>query len=302
MPKYYRFNETSVRIHHSRVIRFDSVMLPYDDFRENNYFSDSILKRLHDAIIDFKTSTSASSSLIHEANVSVIKIKGLMTRLATKAGENILLKRFGLANLMKSINNMLLLDADEDYANHSQTFAGLPDLIDRFSKILASASDIPATRLLGDSPSGLNATGEGDMRNYHDKVRSLQIIDYSPKLEYLDKIIAKSLGFKDDADLSFEFNPLFQLNDKEQAELENSRADRDKKYLDMGVVNEVIIAEDLQQQGTYTNLYKEYIEELKEIDEELNNGSETDTTEGENLTEPNSEGESEEEGRSSKSE
>lgn len=263
-PELYRFNETSVTIHHSRVLRFDGIMLPFDEFRRNNYWGMSVLERLYDAVIDFNTTTRSTSSMVYEATVDVVKVKGLMAYLQTSEGEKNIRKRFSLASMLKSINNMLLLDSEEDYEKKTQSFSGLGDLIMKYAELLSAATDIPATRLLGSSASGLNATGEGDLKNYYDMIASKQTFDYSPKLDYFDQIMAKSLGLSDDTDLSYEWNSLFQMTDKETADMEFVNAQRDAIYIDRGVVPEEAVAKELKQEGVYTNIDDDWIKELEE--------------------------------------
>lgn len=273
MPEYYRFNETSVKIHHSRILRFDGISLPFDEFRRNNYWSDSVLSRLYEAVINFNTTGDGAASMVYETNVDIVKVKGLMGYLQTAEGEALLRKRFTMAGMMKSFNNMMLLDNEEGFESKSNTFAGLPDLLDRFALFLSAASDIPATRLLGSSASGLNATGEGDLKNYYDTVRSTQKKVYKPLLDYFDKIMAKSLGLADDTDMDYDFKSLFQMTPKEMADLQLVNAQRDQIYLDRNVITEEIVAKELKQDGTYTNITDEYLKEL----EEFENGFDTDT-------------------------
>jgi len=283
LPEFYRFNETNVKIHHSRVMRFDGVQLPYDDFRENNYNSDSVLDRLYEALTNFNTTVNAAASMVYETNVDIIKIKGLMNYLQSSSGESLVRRRITFANVMKSFNNSLILDSEEEHQTKSNTFAGLPDLLDRYALYLSSGSDVPATRLLGSSASGLNATGEGDLKNYYDTVRSLQKSEYKPKLDIFDKIMAKSLGLKDDIDLSYEFISLFQMTTKEKADTEYVNAQRDQIYLDRGVITEEIVAKDLKQEGTYTNITDDYIAELEESGDGFNtnsNGSKFEAEQG----------------------
>jgi uncharacterized protein len=175
--------------------------------------------------------------------------------------------------MMKSFNNMMLLDNEEGYESKSNTFAGLPDLLNSFALFLSAASDIPATRLLGSSASGLNATGEGDLKNYYDTVRSTQKKVYKPLLDRFDKIMAKSLGLADDTDMDYDFKSLFQMTPKETADLQLINAQRDQIYLDRNVITEEIAAKELKQEGTYTNITDEYLEEL----EEFENGFDTNT-------------------------
>lgn len=268
LPEKYRFKESNVVIHHSRLIRFDGIKLPYDELRRNNYFSDSVLDRLYESITNLNTVTHGSAAMVYETNVDIMKVKGLMNYLQSAEGEALLRKRFTLAGMLKSFNNMMLLDSEEDWASKNNTFSGLPELIDRFSQLLSAASDIPATRLLGVSASGFNATGEGDLKNYYDKIRSDQISRYKPKLDYFDRIMLASLGMNPEEDVTYEFNSLFQMTPKEQADVDFVNAQRDQIYLTNGVVSEVIVAKELMQKATYTNI-EDHIELLEEFEEDL---------------------------------
>lgn len=297
MPKFYRFRGTSVTIHHSRVIRFDGVRLPFDEFRHNSYNSDSVLDRIYESITNFETVTQGSASMVYETNVDIVRVKGLMRYLESAEGEALLRRRFTLANLLKSFNNTMLLDTEEEYTNKTNTFAGLPDLLDRYAQILSAASDVPATRLLGTSASGLNATGEGDLKNYYDVIRARQNNEYRPKLNVFDKVMAKSLGIADGIDLDYEFVSLFQMTGKEKAELEFTNAQRDALYIDHDVIPISIVAKELQQNHTYANIGEDFIKELEEYEndgtdansENLAIGNIPEAEEGEEEESPSSE-------------
>jgi len=250
-PDFYRINETSVRIHHTRLIRFDGTELPFDEFRRNNYNSDSVIERLYGPLLNHAIAADSAAAMIFETNVDIVKIRGLMDYIQTAEGESLIRKRFALASSMKSFNNMLLLDEQETFETKSNTFAGLPDLLDRFAQYLSSASDIPATRLLGQNASGLSATGEGDLKNYYDMIRSLQVSDYRPKLKQFDDILIRHLGLNADDDYKFEFNSLFQMTDQ-----------RDQIYLDNDIVTPKMVLKDLQQTDTYTNITDDDVDGL----------------------------------------
>jgi len=296
MPEFYRFNETSIKIHHSRVLRFDGIRLPYDEFRNNNYYSDSVLSRLYDAVTNFNTTTNGSASMVYETNVDIMKVKGLMNYLQTPEGESLIRKRFAMASTLKSFNNMMLLDNEEEYQSKNNTFAGLPDLLDRFALFLSAASDIPATRLLGSSASGLNATGEGDLKNYYDTIRSAQKQEYKPLLDYFDNIMAMGMGLPEDSDLKYSFKSLFQMTPKETADLQLVNAQRDQIYLDRGVITEEIVAKELNQSDTYSNITDEYLKEL----EDFENGFDTDSDDSEFGNEQESQEREEEESKANK--
>ena len=261
-PECYRLNETVVDIHHSRMLRFDGIKLPWYEFRENNYVSDSILARLYDSLLNFNTVSQSSASMVFESNVDIVKINNLMNQIATKQGEELIRKRFSIASSLKSFNNMLLLDSQEDFEQKTITFAGLNELLMNYALFLSGAGDVPATRLLGSAASGLNATGEGDLKNYYDTARSNQVKVYKPKLDYFDKIMAASLGLKDE-NLQYTFNPLFQMTPEQIANINKVEAETAATYIDRDVVTVSTVAKELKEKGTYTNITDEHIAELE---------------------------------------
>jgi phage-related protein (TIGR01555 family) len=105
--------------------------------------------------------------MVFEAKVDIIKLPNFMASLGDERYKSKILERYTLANMAKGINGMLLLDSEEEYETKSASFAQLPEVLDRFLQIVSGAADIPATRLLGQSPAGMNATGESDLRNYY---------------------------------------------------------------------------------------------------------------------------------------
>jgi hypothetical protein len=269
LPDIYSLVEsTHAQVHWTRIVRFDGIKLPLREMKRNQYWGDSILERLYEALIDAGTVSASASTLLLEQSVDVIKVPNLLSLASSHAGEEQLRKRFQLAKMMKSYNNMLLMDATETYETHHQPFAGIPQLYDRFLNAVASASDIPVTRLMGSSPGGLNATGESDIRNYYDMISSKQETQLRPPQTALDNILAQHLWGEVPEDLTYEFNPLWQQTEEEKATTEKTRAERDKTYIDMGVVTEEVVALDLIERGTYSNLTQETLDELEAAEQD----------------------------------
>jgi phage-related protein (TIGR01555 family) len=204
----------------------------------------------------------SAAGMVSETNVDVVRVKGLMQYLSTPEGENKLRDRFSLAKQLKAFNNMMLLDTEEELTHNTNTFAGLPELFDRFSEIVSGASDIPVTRLMGRSPAGLTATGESDLRNYYDMISSKQDAQLRENLEYLDQIVAANIGLSSE-NLDFTFNPLWQMSELDQSTVDHNNAQRDQIYLMNNVVSEEIVAKQLMNQDTYVALDDEFINKLE---------------------------------------
>jgi len=59
-------------------------------------------------------------------------------------------------------------------------------------QIVAAASGVPATKLLGTSPKGFNATGEFEEASYHEELESIQEHDLSPLVERHHLLLIRS--------------------------------------------------------------------------------------------------------------
>lgn len=253
LPEYYTVNGSTQRIHHSRALRVNGVELPYNELRRRNYWHDSVLQKLYDSLLNFNIVAEHAAGLVFESNVDIFKVPNLMSRLASPSGEEEIRKRFSLAKRMKSSHKILLMDSEEDHEIKKQSFSDLADLLYRYLGIVSAGPDIPATRFLGTSANGLNATGEGDLKNYYDMLSSEQARVYSDALGVIDKLISVNIG-ADQESVRTKWNNLHQPTATEAAGIENARADRDAKYYDMGVIDSLSIARELKEAGTYSNI------------------------------------------------
>lgn len=271
-PEYYVLAESSVRIHHTRILRFNGQKLPYFAWQANGYWDDSELQHVYDSLMNCDQTTSSIATMLFEANVDIIKSEQLADLLSTKDGESKVTKRFQLAAMMKSFNRMLLLDSTETFEKKQNAFTNLDKILEKFMIDVCGAADIPMTRLFGQSPGGLNSTGDGDIRNYYDMVSSKQEAEMRPQLEYLYEILCRSeIGATPD-DFDFDFNPLWQISATEKSSIQKNEADRDKVYLEAGVITEVMVAKELKERGTYPNMTDEDIKLIEELNEPLEPG------------------------------
>jgi phage-related protein (TIGR01555 family) len=269
MPLYYTVAESDQsvpNVHWTRIIRFNGQQLPYFLWRQNGMWDDSALQAPLSSVTNYDTATNGAASMIWEANVDIIKAAGLADSLAMAGGSTKVAQRFLAAGTMKSFNRMLLLDKDtEEYQQKTTQFGGLNDVINNFVVDLCGACDIPSTRLFGQSSKGLSATGEYDLRNYYDHVSARQQTNLRPQLERLYEILVRHALGKMPTDFQIEFEPLWQASDKERAEIDKLRADTDHIYITDGVLNEGMVARELQDRDTYRTLEDEDVNLAKEL-------------------------------------
>lgn len=268
-PEFFRLVTHPQLIHRSRILMFDGLKMPHYPKRRQRlpFWGRSILGRVYEAMVNADMTSNGAAALVGEASNDVIKYKGLAALMLQPGGEEKIRKRFALMKLLKSVNNATLLDEEESFESHNQAFSGLGDLLDRFLAIIAGAADIPVTRLIGTAAKGLNATGDGELKNYYDQVAAQQKRRLSPNCRVLDKIMQRSLWGEEVDDWGFEWVSLFQLSPKEKSEMESNNAFRDNIYLEMGVVKPSTIAKELQENGTYTNITANDIKDIEAAEE-----------------------------------
>jgi phage-related protein (TIGR01555 family) len=221
-PEYFQLNSGAdgVKIHPSRVIAFKGLPVPEISmaWAEDCYWGDPVAQAVLDAINNATAASNGFASLIEKARVGVLKVPDLMTRWATDEHEQAFMKRLALANQGASNHQMTVIDALEDWQQFQVTWAGMPDVIKTYLSIVAGATQIPATRLLGKAPDGMNATGEGDLRNYDTMISGRQENELRPLLDRVDGVMLPSLGVTD-PDVGFAFAPLSVLSEKEKADI-----------------------------------------------------------------------------------
>lgn len=257
-PKFYKLrlkdSDVEQRVHHSRVIAFR-----YADVV--NEEPQSILQEIYEDLLDHASVKRGSASLVHESKIDVIRTPSLIDKI--KEDMKAVTERFLSVGLLKGLNGMLVLDAAEEYDSKTYNFAGLPDMMREFSIQTAGAAEIPYTILFGQSPAGMNATGEHDTRNYYDSIATKQEWMLKPILMRFLAVICQSTFGRQIKDLNPVFNPLWQLDAKVRSEVEKANSERDANYLDMGIITEPQIARQLIIDGVYSVIDENHIKELE---------------------------------------
>ncbi|WP_066770061.1 phage portal protein [Sphingobium sp. CCH11-B1] len=273
-PRWFRLagGRNNIDIHPSRVIPFKGLPAPglYATNAEDQYWGDSIIQTVDDAIKQAVTATQGFASLIDEAKVDVFTMPGMYETLAQPGGEAKFMAALQASAMGKSNYRMLALGEGETWETRQIAWAGMPDVIKTYLSIVAGAADIPATRLLGKSPDGMNSTGSSDERNYLAMIAAKQHMDLRPPLERLDAVVLPSAGVK--ADLPWTFTPISTLSETEAADIELKEAQALEKLVGLAVVPETAMAKTIQNRLIETGRFpglKKLIEEAEAAGEGL---------------------------------
>jgi phage-related protein (TIGR01555 family) len=233
------------RVHESRIIRFDGVLIPLKERIRNRYWNDSYLQSCYERIRGLGESYAGLETIIQEFIIGTMQIEDLANMVAT-GKEQLAIKRLDMLDRSKHIMNTLLLDKEEEYTRHSAAVSGLDGLVASLVLGISAASGIPVTILMGQSPAGLNATGASDVRRYYDKIAGMQMSMLKKPLAKLCRytMLAKKTVFKGKIldNWSVKFPSLWALDEVQESELRLQMAQSDALYLDRGVLKPVEVS------------------------------------------------------------
>lgn len=136
-----------------------------------------------------------------------------------------------------------IADKEADQIDQKDTsLADLDAVIMTQYQIVAAAANIPATKLLGTTPKGFNATGEYEAESYHEELESIQVNDMEPLIDrhmvclIRSEIVPVFGGQPFAVDCTWE--PIDSMSSKESAEVRKLNAEADKIYaVDIGAVD-----------------------------------------------------------------
>ena len=245
LPKYYTVDaETDgtlkpLEIHHSRVLRFTGRELPASETVREDYWGASELEHIMDELMKRESASANIAQLIFQANVTTLKSEsavGTLTMGTTEAKEG-LIRAVEIENQMRTSFGLQLLGSGDEVENMPYNFGGLSDIYEQYMMDMAGAAEIPATKLFGRSPAGMNATGESDLRNYYETIVSLQERMLRPALEKLLPVMALSCWGEIPKDMKIVFEPVMTMSMKDQIEMADKLMGIMKTGVEAGIMS-----------------------------------------------------------------
>jgi uncharacterized protein len=210
------------QVHSSRLIRYVAREVP-DMLKPAYSFGGLSMSQMLRPYVDNWLRTRQSVADI----ISSFSVFVLMTNLmqSLESGGDQLFRRAELFNTLRDNAGVMMLDKDtEDFKNVSASLATLDVLQAQTQEHMAAVARIPLVKLLGIQPAGLNADSETSLRAFYDTVAGAQ--------EKLDPIMDAVIGFAHlslwgeiDEDITWEWMPLRELTEKEEADINKTRAE-----------------------------------------------------------------------------
>lgn len=239
---------TDIVIHHSRVIRFDGLYLPWQMRSRNTGWGMSCIQLIWDAYKRYESAMSGLEDMIQDSDLFVHKMPGLFKRLAGGAGGEAAMRRRLEANAMaRSTYGGMAIDMEEEVAFLSRALGNLAQATGPFVEELQAATGWPASILMGNSPGGIGKEGRFEERTWASIVEKWQSVYCREPITELFTLLlhAKTGTFKGRPPEKWEveFPSIFTLTEDEQADIEQKHAATDTSYINAGVLDPLEVRE-----------------------------------------------------------
>ncbi len=266
-PEFYTITNGArgfgLRIHYSRVLRFLGNDLPSHERRAENCWGASVLERLFDRLVYFDNVTAGAAQLVEKAHLRVVRINNFKTALRSDNAVGSLVKYFDVMRYLQCNEGLTLLDKEDEYQAHSYGFGGLDAMVLQFGQQLSGACGIPLVRLFGQSPAGLNATGESDLRLYYDNILSLQESRLRENLTRLFSVCFRAcFGEREPAGFDFNFQPLWQVSALDKATMAASVSQSVLNAYSSGLLDASTALQELKRASVENGVFSAITDEL----------------------------------------
>lgn len=241
--------------HRTRLLTFVSSPVP-DILKPTYGFGGMSLTQLVKPYVDNWVRTRQNVSDAIEQFAQAVLATNMESTLTGGAGDD-LDARLALFNAVRSFRGVMSIDKDtETYQYVSMPLGSLDKLQAQAQEQMCSVAGTPLIIYLGITPSGLNATSDGEVRVFFDTVAGRQTRFYGPHMKFLlDLLMLSELG-EIHPDLSYKFETLWQMSETEFATVRSTNATTAKTLIDAGVLHPAEERERLagEEDGLYQGL------------------------------------------------
>ncbi|EMO26204.1 TIGR01555 family protein [Leptospira interrogans serovar Bataviae str. HAI135] len=203
----------------------------------------NVLETVLPAIVAQDTALHAVSSMLLEAGAKIFKTSKV-DEVSDPANMRNLLRK--IVSMLTS-QSMISISDDEDITRLETNLnaTGLKDTFQFIFENMAGMARLPKSRLSGQAQ-GTITSGQFDLRSYYDDIARDQENDHRPIIEKAIKLIIREQngeiyrrlnGQVGSLDWEFEFNPLWKLNEKEDAEIKLIKARTADIWITRGVLS-----------------------------------------------------------------
>jgi len=201
---------------------------------EGEYYGQSILEPMRDILTIFDTAQWSVGQLLYNTSFKVYQSEGINSLTPAQRQEFQM-----LADFMFRTEATAIIGKEESLSTVGAQFSGIEALLDFTWELVAGGWRMPKSVIKGQE-AGTIAGAQYDVINYYSRIAAAQETEARPHLEHLVKLIMMSdeFGNIDPESIEWElkFNPLWNVDNKTDAEIRKLNSESDSNYIASGVM------------------------------------------------------------------
>lgn len=224
------------RVHATRLITMVARDVPNALKPAYSFGGLSLTQMARPYVDNWLRSRQSVSDLLHSYSKDVLKTN--MSGVLNDGAADSYLARAALYNNTRDNRGLIMLDkTDEDFVNVSTPLSTVDKILAQSQEQMASVAQIPLIILLGITPTGLNASAESELDVWAQRVKAEQEKEVRPRLQDIIEIIQVAEFGEIDPSIGFEFVPLREMSELDEATIRKTEADTDAVYIQSGVLD-----------------------------------------------------------------
>ena len=234
-------------VHNTRMLTFVGRELP-DILKPVYMFGGLSLSQMAKPYIDnFIRNRTSVGNLLHSFSTMVLSTN--MSVMLTPEGAQELIKRIQTYVFGRDNGGLMVVDKEtEELTNVSAPISGVDKLLAQAQEFISSVVGIPLVVLLGVTPSGLNASSEGELKAFYAHIKGYQEKALQAPLSTLLRVLQLHLDGQVDEGITFEFVDLWELDDEAKARVRQTNMAVDTGYIQAGVLDPEDVRERLKKE------------------------------------------------------
>lgn len=225
-------------VHHTRLLTL--VMRPVPDMLKPayNFYGIAMSQLMLPYVQRFQSVTDSVAKVITMFSLTGLKMDMSNILSGEEGGANEAISRMKALVLGRDNQGIVAIDKTaEEVFQINTPLTGLDTLVDKFTQMVATPARIPVLKVFGTPTAGLGNTSDGEIRVFYDTVSAQQESHIMPQIDVMLKCIQLNLFGEIDEDVEFKFNPLYQLDDNEQADVNLKKAQTAQIWIQEGVID-----------------------------------------------------------------
>jgi len=196
-------------------------------------------------VMGFETVRTEIVTIVGRYNINVLKTNLEAIVNSGMDDGNSLSNRLQMFNLLRNNMGVMALDMEsEDMMQLQLSLANLDKIFSQNLELICCIAGVPASKLLGTAPQGFNSTGEHEMKNFYDTIKTRQA-KLTPHLIKIMKLAMLNIWGEIDKDITFRWANLEEANELEESTIRLNTANEISSLITSGVVTPKQSAEKL---------------------------------------------------------